>query len=101
MDNVKRVPAKSIREIFNAGQFSSLIQRGELKPVFLRNDHLNSPQAWQGPFCTHSQIIRYLETSGQWVVEMHQYLRPDQTLGASGKPDPKRLRVGDTIYVVE
>jgi hypothetical protein len=34
------------------------------------------------------------------VAVMHQYLRPDGTIGASGQPDPKRLVVeGDVWYV--
>ena len=34
--------------------------------------------------------------TGNWVVEVHQDLGPDGTRGGSGKPDPKRLRVGSS-----
>jgi hypothetical protein len=32
---------------------------------------------------------------------VHQYLRPDGTLGASGLPDPKWLRDGDRILILD
>jgi len=32
------------------------------------------------------------------MVEIHRYLQPDGTLGASGRPDPKRVNMGDVIY---
>jgi len=31
---------------------------------------------------------------------VHQYLRPDGTIGSSGKPDPKRILVGNKLLAV-
>ena len=53
------------------------------------------------PFCTHGQMIRYISKSGSWCVEIFQYFRPDNKIGASGLPDPKRLRLRNTIYIVK
>ena len=72
---------------------------GHLSPTMLRHAHLKDPAARGEPSCTHSRIIRYLDATGNWVAEVHQYLRPDGTRGGSGKPDPKRLRIGSTILV--
>lgn len=78
-----------------------MIQGGILQAQFLRNNHLEEPEKVGEPFCTHGQMIRYLDSKGQWVVEVFQYLRSDNTLGASGKPDPKRLRIGDIIFAID
>jgi hypothetical protein len=41
------------------------------------------------PFCTLSQLIGYFDAAGNKLAEAHQYLRPDNTLGLRGRPDPK------------
>lgn len=76
------------------------IENGTLIPDVVRDTPLSQPQRKGEPPGTRSQFIRYLDRGGQWVVEIHQYLRPDGTLGGSGKRDPKRLRIGNTIYAV-
>lgn len=85
--------------MFNAGCYWQLARRGELSEQLLRNGH-PSPERSGEPFCTRSQIIAYFDAEGNQLAIVHQYLRPDGTIGASGKPDPKRLRQGDTIYYV-
>ena len=77
-----------------------MIARGLLKPQVVRNKHLKDPRKKREPWCTRSQIIRYRDKGGQWKVLVHQYMRPDQTIGGRGRPDPKRLRVGNQVYVV-
>jgi hypothetical protein len=34
-------------------------------------------------------MVEYLDPSGDRVALVHQYLRTDGRLGASGRPDPK------------
>jgi hypothetical protein len=85
--------------MFNESQYPSMIADGLLIPKFLRDAHLKEPQKRKEPWCTRSQMIRYSDKSGQWVVEIHQYLRPDKTIGGKGRPDPKRLRIGNTVFV--
>lgn len=82
--------------MFNESQYPDMIARGKLVPEYLRDDHLKEPEKrkYPEPHGTRSQIIRYSDSNGQWVVVVHQYLRPDGTLGASGKQDPKRLPSG-------
>jgi hypothetical protein len=36
-------------------------------------------------------MVKYYSQDGEVLALVHQYLRPDGTIGASGKPDPKRL----------
>lgn len=43
------------------------------------------------PECTKSQIVYYVTADDITVAVVHQYMRPDGSIGASGKPDPKWL----------
>lgn len=100
MDKIQYVSKHQIRRLFNESVYPSLINDAKLIPQLLRNDHLKQPEKVNEPWCTHSQMIRYLDHNSKWVVEVFQYLRPDNTIGASGKPDPKRIQINDTIYIV-
>lgn len=99
--NIIYVSQTIICKKFNESQYPKMIADGDLRSEYLRNSHLREPEAIGEPPCTHSQLLRYYDGEGQWLVEVHQYLRNDHTFGASGMPDPKRLRIGDTIYVEE
>jgi len=33
------------------------------------------------------------------VVEVHRYMRADGTIAASGKEDPKKLRIQGKLYI--
>lgn len=48
---------------------------------------------------TRSQIVAYYD-GNERVALVHQYLRPDEMIGASGLPDPKELREEGVIYFV-
>jgi hypothetical protein len=94
---IRRISAKEMCEIFNEGQYWERVQKGEFSAVLLEDRHPSLTLANE-PFCTHSQMVSYLDSQNDEVARVHQYLRPDKTIGASGRPDPKRLRVGDTLY---
>jgi hypothetical protein len=102
IENIQRVPPDIMRDIFNRSQYPRWITEKVLNPKFVRDDHLPKPEVVHEPYCTYSQIIRYCDVSGEWKVEIHQYFRSaTNTLGASGKPDPKRMRVGNIIYIAD
>jgi len=46
-----------------------------------------------------SQMVSYRDGMGNEVARAHQYLLKTGQLGASGKPDPKRLVDGGVIYL--
>lgn len=46
------------------------------------------------------EMLTYLDRFGQEIARAERHLRADGTVGASGKADPKRIRMGDTIYVL-
>lgn len=98
---VKRVSAPTLQSAFNKSQYPQMIEDGALTAVYLSNRLLPEPRPFQGPKGTRSQTIRYVDSTGEWLVEIHQYLRPDGTLGASGKQDPKRMKINGLILMLE
>ena len=79
------------RAIFEEGQFLTRLKNAELTE---RVQFERQPRTGLPPNCppgTWSQMVQYLE-GGSVVAVVHQYKRPDGTLGASGKPDPKFVR---------
>jgi len=96
---LKKVSPKEIRELFNSGGYAQKVQAGELSTKTLREGH-PSPSSSGEPPCTRSQIIAYLDKRGRKVAIVHQYLRKDGKLGASGEPDPKKLFHNGTLHVV-
>ena len=102
IDPVERVSPASIRDIFNKSQYPRQIENGVLVPKYLHNKHISKPELIGEPWCTYSQLIRYCDSNGRWMVEVHQYFRSeDNSLGGQGKPDPKRLRVGTKVLIAD
>ncbi|MBI3968827.1 MAG: hypothetical protein HY329_24585 [Chloroflexi bacterium] len=92
---VKYVSEAELRQLFNTHRFYYRLRRGEIQSL-LTAEHPASPAAGQPPR-TISQMLIYLE-KGRPVAEVHQYVRPDGTLGASGMPDPKRVVWNGVLY---
>jgi len=87
----------SIRESFNACQFYDRLQNNELTATTFKSKH-RSPET--EPICTSSQVVIYWDSQGNPVAMVHQYLRPDGTIGGSGKPDPKWIVVDDKVLAL-
>lgn len=88
-----------IRQLFNQINYLEKIATGQIVARRKRNSHLNPPPKGE-PFCTYSQILYYYTKDESPVAVVHQYLRPDGTIGGSGLPDPKRLILPDKIIAV-
>jgi hypothetical protein len=93
------VPIEVIRRLFNEGKYWNRVQSGELTEKLLHDGHPSPPRSAE-PLCTRSQVIAYLDAKGHRVAIVHQYLRTDGRLGASGKPDPKKLLHQGVLYTV-
>src|ERR1700674_5209429 len=93
----KNVPAWKIQRLFNNGNYWTRMQGGEFTAVVKKDRHPSPAKSWM-PFCTRSQIVAYFDSAGTKISIVHQYLKPDGTLGASGKPDPKLLRHNGVLY---
>lgn len=94
----RAVSPRALREMFNDGDYDGRVATGELQRRVVSDRHPSSPQA-NVPYCTRSQLVQYQDGSGTEVATCHQYLQPDGTLGASGRPDPKRLFKDGILYV--
>jgi hypothetical protein len=94
---MKRITTTEMQRMFNEGGYWDKAKSGEFTTVTLEHRH-PSLTAANEPFCTFSQMISYRDASDNEMARVHQYLRPDGTVGASGKPDPKRLFVDGTLY---
>ena len=87
--------------MFNEGGYWERAKKGEFSVVTLEDRH-PALMAANEPLCTHSQMVSYREPSTDYeVARVHQYLRPNGDIGASGKPDPKRLYKDGELYRLE
>jgi hypothetical protein len=95
---VEELDAEGLRQLFNDYRFDARLSEGELYTVVrLKTQHLAPP--WLGePPGTLSHIVRYVDKAGRTVAMAHEYLRPDGTVGASGRRDPKWLRIDGRVY---
>lgn len=94
---MKRVDETTLRKLFNEGKYWEQVQNGTLRAQLVANNHPSSPRAKE-PVCTRSQYIIYINAKGQKVAGVHQYLRPNGKIGASGRPDPKELMIKGVLY---
>jgi len=97
MTPIIRVEQDEIRKIFNDGLYWEKTRSGEFTAVVIEDRH-PSLTAANEPFCTRSQMISYRDASNNENARVHQYLRTDGTIGASGRPDPKRVYSNGTLY---
>ncbi len=98
LSEVQWVEAQTIRDLFKESQYPERMRSGELNQEIIKRSHLQNPGQKRMPVCTHSEVLLYTSHDNKEFVIVHQYLKPDGTLGASGKPDPKKIRIGDGIY---
>jgi hypothetical protein len=96
----QRVGARELRRRFNEGHFVERAAAGELVETIQSENHPSPPLANE-PFCTKSQLVVYKEPNGRKVAWAHRYKRPDGSIGLSGRADPKRIREGDNLYILE
>jgi hypothetical protein len=86
--------------MFNDGKYWEQTRNGTLRSILVANNHPSSPRAKE-PICTRSQYIIYVNKKGQKIAGVHQYLRPNGKLGASGRPDPKELFVNGILHILD
>lgn len=94
---MKRISTTEMQQIFNDGQYWERSLRGEFSVVPLEDRH-PALIAANEPVCTRSQMLSYRDAQGHEVARVHQYLRPNGDIGASGRPDPKRLFKDGELY---
>jgi hypothetical protein len=95
---VIEVDLGELRRQFIIGHFEERAQLGELTVRLMPGSEHSAPTALGEPKGTVSHMLQYFEPDGTLVAKVHEYLRPDGTIAASGKRDPKWLRIGNTVY---
>jgi hypothetical protein len=86
-----------LRRLFNAHHYAD-IMAGKYLEFVKYSGHPASPLA-EEPYCTKSQIVSYEDrVTRVQIARVHRYKRPDGTIGLSGRPDPKSVRIGDIVY---
>jgi hypothetical protein len=95
--SIQRVDSAELCRLFNEGEYWERAKAGEFTQVVIEDRHPSLMKAAE-PFCTQSQMVSYRDKDQNEIVRVHQYLRPDKTIGASGRPDPKRLFQDGTLY---
>ena len=98
-DDVCEVSPDFLRDLFAEKDLWYRSMTGELHTVNIADGHPSPSQSGE-PFCTRSQRLAYVDDAGSAVAQVHQYLRQDGTIGASGKPDPKLILHDGTVYGV-
>ena len=96
---IEEVSSTKLQTEFNNLRIQELADSGELKVVLKRNGHPKNPPEGE-PVCTHSQILYYYTLNGDPIAVVHRFLRPDGSIGASGKHDPKRIWLGNRVLFV-
>lgn len=96
---IQRVTSAELCKRFNEGGYWEKAEKGELKKVVLEN--CISTLLTQETVEIISEMISYRDADDNEVARVHQFRRPDGTLAASGKPDPKRLLENGVLYRLE
>jgi len=92
------VDAATLRRLYADLRIEERIARGDLVGhVRPKTEHPAPPRAGE-PTGTVSHIVVYVDDDGRAVALVHEYLRPDGTIGASGRRDPKWLRDGAQVW---
>ena len=90
------VSQSELQKLFNR-HYLPAYERGDLTRIIVRSGPPD-PTANQ-PRGTKSEIWALHTNDGRYIGKVHVYVKPDGTLSASGKPDPKELIIGQKRYV--
>src|SRR5215831_12979729 len=94
-----RISEWDMRRLFNEGRFYERLLNGELVAV----EHVGDAQTFGARIPTGSkskESLYFEKTTGQQVAQVHQFEKPSGELGASRKPDPKRLYIKGVTYAI-
>lgn len=93
---IQRIEVDEMRQKFNSRGYAQKVEAGEWTAIVLESRV--SPNLPQEAVEIQSVMLSYRDQNGNEVARVHQYQRPDGSLAASGKPDPKRLVQDGILY---
>lgn len=84
--------------MFRDARIEERTAAGEFRiEVSKRGDHIAAGHTGEPPG-TVSHTVVYLDPDDRVVALAHEYLRPDGSIGGSGRRDPKLVRVAGVTY---
>lgn len=84
--------------MFNEARFVERAESGELKAALI---YSGKPIRKVGlPEGSRSEMISYRDANDFELARAHRYVLPDGRIGASGKPDPKRIFKDGRLYAI-
>ncbi len=83
-------------KIFNEAGYWEKAKKGEFTAHLLESNV--SKTLSQETVEIVSQMVSYRDSTGREMARVHQFVRPNGTLAASGMPDPKRLYKDGVLY---
>jgi hypothetical protein len=86
-----------MRERFNRGMYWERMKAGEFTAVVRKPGKPQPEILAQWPTAI-SQSVSYLDSMNNEIARVHQYVLPDGTIVASGRPDPKLLYEDGVLY---
>jgi hypothetical protein len=94
---IQYVDADTLRRIYNHNRLWERAQSGEFEERVLSEGRPARSSA--EPKDAISRRVGYFDHTGRQVAVVHEYVRRGGKLGASQQPDPKSVRIGNTIYL--
>jgi hypothetical protein len=93
---IKRISVEEMRKRFNEGGYWEKVLKRDwtAHPLESRISDALTNETVQ----ITSVMLSYHDDNGDEVARVHQYVRPDGSLAASGRPDPKRLVQDGILY---
>jgi hypothetical protein len=93
---IKRISVEEMRKRFNEGGYWENVQNGKWTayPLESRISDALEKETVQ----ITSVMLSYRNENGDEMARVHQYVRPDGSIAASGRPDPKRLVQDGILY---
>jgi|SRR5208282_4126819 len=98
--HVVYVPVWRIQQLFNEGKFAERAKSGEFRKRMVSDQYANPTKTGMPPG-TKTQMVEYIDANDNQIALVHQYRLPDGSIGASGKPDPKKLLIGEYLYLID
>ena len=98
---IVRISEDEMRRIFNEERYYERTLEGELKAIVKSVRPASEIEPDRIPAGSISQEVRYYDRDDNEVARVHQYIKPDGTIGAWGRPDPKRLLKERVLYRLE
>jgi hypothetical protein len=90
------VTKQQLRRLFATGDFPNRAIEGEFGCCLTAWGRATRMDESEG---TLSMMVSYVDEWLDCVFLVHLYLRPDGSIGASGRADPKRLFEDGVVYV--